>query len=126
MPYGELNTNYGSRPEGSESKLSTYKDGWKILKTIMRLYISERPFSFFGLIALLIAIIAIAISIPVVFEFIHTGVVPRFPTAILSASMMVCALLSFACGLILDSVTRGRHEMKRLIYLGIPLVKTIK
>lgn len=126
MPYGELSTNYGSRPEGSESKLSTYKDGWKILITIMRLYISERPFSFFGLIALLIAIIAIAIAIPVVFEFIHTGVVPRFPTAILSASMMVCALLSFACGLILDNVTRGRHEMKRLIYLGIPLVKPQK
>jgi glycosyltransferase involved in cell wall biosynthesis len=116
MPYGELNTNYGSRPEGSESKLSTYKDGWKILKTIGRLYISERPFSFFGIIALLIAIMAIAISIPLIFEYIRAGVVPRFPTAILSASMMVCALLSFACGLILDNVTRGRHEMKRLVY----------
>lgn len=126
MPCGELNTNYGSRPEGSESKLSTYKDGWKILKTIVRLYISERPLSFFGLIALLIASIAIGISIPLVFEFIHTGVVPRFPTAILSASMMVCALLSFACGLLLDNVTRGRHEMKRLIYLGIPVTKPQK
>ena len=126
MPYGELNTNYGSRPEGSESKLSTYKDGWKILKTIGRLYISERPFSFFGIIALLIAIMAIAISIPLILEYIRAGVVPRFPTAILSASMMVCALLSFACGLILDNVTRGRHEMKRLVYLGIPLVKPQK
>jgi glycosyltransferase involved in cell wall biosynthesis len=123
MPYGELNTNYGSRPEGSESKLSTYKDGWKILKTIGRLYISERPFSFFGLIALFIALLAIAISIPLVLEYVRAGVVPRFPTAILSASMMVCALLSFACGLILDNVTRGRHEMKRLVYLGIPLSK---
>lgn len=124
MPYGEMNTNYGSRPEGSESKLSTYKDGWKILKTIGRLYISERPFSFFGLIALFIALLAITISIPLVFEYVRAGVVPRFPTAILSASMMVCALLSFACGLILDNVTRGRHEMKRLVYLGIPLCKS--
>ncbi len=123
MPYGEVNTNYGSRPEGSESKLSTYKDGWKILKTIGRLYISERPFSFFGLIALLIALFAIAISIPLVLEYVRAGVVPRFPTAILSASMMVCALLSFVCGLVQDNVTRGRHEMKRLIYLGIPVAK---
>lgn len=120
MPYGEINTKYGARPEGSESKLSTYKDGWKILKTIGRLYVSERPFSFFGLMALLIASIAIIISIPIVLEFIREGVVPRFPTAILSASMMVCALVSFVCGLILDNVTRGRHEMKRLVYLGIP------
>lgn len=123
MPYGEINTNYGSRPEGSESKLSTYKDGWKILKTIGRLYMSERPFTFFGFIALLIASVAIILAIPLALEYFRAGVVPRFPTAILSASMMICALLSFACGLILDNVTRGRHEMKRLIYLGIPLAK---
>jgi glycosyltransferase involved in cell wall biosynthesis len=121
MPYGEVVTAYGARPEGSESKLSTYKDGWKILKTIGRLYVSERPFSFFGIVASSIAVIAVAISIPVVLEYLRAGVVPRFPTAILSASMMVCALLSFACGLILDNVTRGRHEIKRLSYLAIPL-----
>ena len=121
MPYGEVVTAYGARPEGSESKLSTYKDGWKILKTIGRLYISERPFSFFGLVASSIALVAVAISIPVVLEYLRAGIVPRFPTAILSASMMVCALLSFACGLILDNVTRGRHEIKRLSYLAIPL-----
>jgi glycosyltransferase involved in cell wall biosynthesis len=121
MPYGEVMTDYGARPEGSESKLSTYKDGWKILKTIGRLYISERPFSFFGIVASSIATVAIIISIPVVLEYLRAGLVPRFPTAILSASMMVCALLSFACGLILDNVTRGRHEIKRLSYLAIPL-----
>jgi glycosyltransferase involved in cell wall biosynthesis len=121
MPYGEVVTAYGARPEGSESKLSTYKDGWKILKTIGRLYVSERPFSFFGIVASSIAVVAVAISIPVVLEYLRAGVVPRFPTAILSASMMVCALLSFACGLILDNVTRGRHEIKRLSYLAIPL-----
>lgn len=123
MPYGEVMTRYGARPEGSESKLSTYKDGWKILKTIGRLYVSERPFSFFGILASLIAAVAIIISIPIILEFLKVGVVPRFPTAILSASMMVCAILSFACGLILDNVTRGRHEVKRLTYLGIPLAK---
>ena len=121
MPYGEVMTAYGARPEGSESKLSTYKDGWKILKTIGRLYISERPFSFFGIVASSIATVAIIISIPVVLEYLRAGMVPRFPTAILSASMMVCALLSFTCGLILDNVTRGRHEIKRLSYLAIPL-----
>jgi len=123
MPYGEVMTQYGARPEGSESKLSTYKDGWKILKTIGRLYVSERPFSFFGIVASSIATLAIILSIPVVLEYLRAGVVPRFPTAILSASMMVCALLSFACGLILDNVTRGRHEIKRLTYLAIPLPK---
>jgi hypothetical protein len=121
MPYGEVVTAYGARPEGSESKLSTYKDGWKILKTIGRLYVSERPFSFFGIVASSIAVVAVAISIPVILEYLRAGIVPRFPTAILSASMMVCALLSFACGLILDNVTRGRHEIKRLSYLAIPL-----
>lgn len=123
MPYGEVNTAYGARPEGSESKLSTYKDGWKILKTIGRLYVTERPFSFFSLLALLIALTAIILSVPLLLEYFRAGIVPRFPTAILSASMMVCALLSFACGLILDNVTRGRHEMKRLVYLSIPVVR---
>ena len=123
MPYGEVMTQYGARPEGSESKLSTYKDGWKILKTIGRLYVSERPFSFFGIVASSIAAVAIILSIPIILEYLRAGVVPRFPTAILSASMMVCALLSFACGLILDNVTRGRHEIKRLTYLAIPLPK---
>ena len=123
MPYGEVLTQYGARPEGSESKLSTYKDGWKILKTIGRLYVSERPFSFFCIVASSIAAVAIILSIPIVLEYLRAGVVPRFPTAILSASMMVCALLSFACGLILDNVTRGRHEVKRLTYLAIPLPK---
>ena len=121
MPYGEVMTPYGARPEGSESKLSTYRDGWRILKTIFRLYVSERPFSFYGLCATLMAFISVLISIPIIAEYYHTGLVPRFPTAFLSAAIMICALLSFMCGLILDNVTRGRHEMKRLAYLAIPL-----
>ena len=121
MPYGELMTPYGSRPEGSESKLSTYRDGLRILKTIFRLYMSERPFAFYGLCAAVMAVISILIMIPVFIEFLKTGLVPRIPSVMLSASIMICALLSFMCGLILDNVTRGRHEMKRLAYLAIPL-----
>lgn len=120
MPYGEVMTPYGARPEGSESKLSTYKDGLRILITIGRLFISERPFSFFGICAALLALTALGIALPIATEYLSTGLVPRLPTAVLSASMMVCALLSFACGLILDNVTRGRHEAKRLAYLMIP------
>ncbi|NTV02178.1 MAG: glycosyltransferase [Chlorobiaceae bacterium] len=120
MPYGEVMTPYYARPEGSESKLSTYSDGFRILSTILRLYVTERPFSFYGIWGALLALLSITISVPVVAEYFHTGLVPRFPTLIMSASMMVCALLSFTCGLILDNVTTGRHEKKRLAYLTIP------
>lgn len=125
MPYGEVETPYGARPLGSESKLSTYKDGWKIAMTILRLYVSERPFSFFGITALVIALTAIVLAIPVMNEYLNSGTVPRFPTAILSASMMVCSVISFVSGLVLDNVTRARHEVKRLAYLAIPLAKII-
>lgn len=126
MPYGELATPYGGRPEGSESKLSTYRDGWRILKTVGKLYISERPLAFFGICAALLALCSIVLAIPIVEVYVAEGVVPRLPTAVLSASMMVSALLSFSCGLILDTVTRGRHEMKRLAYLAVPLPRAAK
>ncbi|MBV8633393.1 MAG: glycosyltransferase [Burkholderiaceae bacterium] len=119
MPYGEMMTPYGARPEGSSSKLSTYRDGWRILKTIGRLYVSERPFAFFGWCALFLALMSIGLSVPVLTEYLREGIVPRLPTAVLSASMMVCALLSFVCGLILSNVTLSRHETKRLAYLSI-------
>ncbi|MDI9850180.1 glycosyltransferase family 2 protein [Rhodoblastus sp. 17X3] len=120
MPYGEEATPYGARPEGSESKLSTYRDGWRILKTIGRLFVAERPFHFYSLCAGCIALLSLVLAAPVIVEFVQTGLVPRQPTAVLSASLMICALLSLACGLILDNVTRGRHETKRLAYLAIP------
>jgi len=123
MPCGEIMTRYGGRPEGSESKLSTYRDGWRILKTIGRLYVLERPLAFYGFSAALIALVSVLISIPLIVEYLKVGLVPRFPTAILSASMMICALLSLSCGLILDNVTRGRHEMRRLAYLAIALAE---
>ena len=120
MPYGEVLTSYGARPEGSTSKLSTYRDGFRILKMIMLLYISERPFYFFGICALILAATSMALALPVFSEYLLNGTVPRLPTAVLAASMMLSALLSFACGLILDNVTRARHEMKRLAYLSVP------
>ncbi|MGZ8196566.1 MAG: glycosyltransferase family 2 protein [Methylosarcina sp.] len=120
MAYGEVMTPYGARLEGSESKLSTYRDGWRILKTIALLYISERPLTFFGICGWILALISVLISIPLLEQYLQEGLVPRLPTAVLSASMMVSALLSFCCGLILDNVTRSRCEMKRLAYLAIP------
>jgi glycosyltransferase involved in cell wall biosynthesis len=120
MPFGEVITAYGARPEGSVSKLSTYRDGWRILKMIGRLYISERPLAFFSICSAMLTSISVLLALPVLSEFLVAGLVPRLPTAVLSASIMVCALLSLLCGLILDNVTRGRHEMKRLAYLAIP------
>jgi glycosyltransferase involved in cell wall biosynthesis len=120
MPYGELATPYGARPEGSTSKLSTYRDGWRILKTIVRLYMSERPLSFFSGLAFVLVLLSLGIASPVIVEFLNTGLVPKLPTAILASSIMLCALLSQVCGLVLDNVVRGRYEVKRLAYLSIP------
>ena len=120
MPWGEVPTPYSARPEGSESKLSTFRDGWRILWMICRLYVSEKPLAFYGLCAAGAATLALLLAAPVVVTFIETGLVPRFPTAILAASLMISALVSLACGLILDNVVKGRHEMKRLAYLAIP------
>jgi glycosyltransferase involved in cell wall biosynthesis len=120
MPWGEVPTPYSARPEGSESKLSTFRDGWRILWMICRLYVSEKPLAFYGLCAAGAATLALLLAAPVVVTFIETGLVPRFPTAILAASLMISALVSLACGLILDNVVKGRHEIKRLAYLAIP------
>ena len=120
MPVGEVATAYGARPEGSESKLSTYRDGWRILKTIGTLYRVERPVLFYGTIGGLLVIAAIILAIPLVLTYLDTGLVPRFPTAILVTGMVIVAVLCFFAGLILDTVTRGRREMRRLAYLALP------
>ena len=125
MPFGEIVTKYGARPEGSVSKLSTYRDGWRILKTIVRLYISERPFAFFGLLGAILVGASVLMAIPVISEYLRSGLVPRLPTALLSASTMLSAMLSTVCGLILDNVVRGRQETKRLAYLSIPAPKAL-
>jgi glycosyltransferase involved in cell wall biosynthesis len=120
MPVGEIETRYGARPEGSHSKLSTFGDGWRILKTIVTLYRVERPVLFFGGIGALLLLAAILLAVPLVFTYLATGLVPRFPTAILVTGMAVTAVLCFFAGLILDTVTRGRREMRRLAYLALP------
>ena len=120
MPVGEVETRYGARPEGSASKLSTYRDGWRILKTIGTLYRVERPVLFYGSVAALLAILALVLAVPLLLTYIDTGLVPRMPTAILVTGMIIVAVLSFFAGLILDTVTRGRREMRRLAYLSHP------
>jgi glycosyltransferase involved in cell wall biosynthesis len=118
MPVGELETAYGARPEGSASKLSTYRDGWRILKTIGTLYRVERPVLFYGGLGALLVAAAILLAVPLVLTYLDTGLVPRFPTAILVTGMTIVAVLSFFAGLILDTVTRGRREVRRLAYLA--------
>ncbi|WP_158783504.1 glycosyltransferase family 2 protein [Pantoea sp. BAV 3049] len=118
MRYGEVQTSYGERPEGSTSKLSTYKDGIKILKTIIKLYMSERPFYFFLILSILFVFLSIILGFPILAEFEETGLVPRFPTAILASAIMTIGIISFVCGIILESVTMGRREMKALFYLN--------
>jgi len=117
MPTAEIDTRYEERPTGSVSKLNTYRDGFRILRMILRLAKEERPLLFFSLIAALLAAIAVGLSVPIFEEFRRTGLVPRFPTAILSTGIMILAFLSVTCGFVLDTVTRGRYEMKRLHYL---------
>ena len=119
MPVGEVETRYLARPEGSESKLSTFSDGWRILKTIGTLYRVERPVLFYGTVALLLVAAAVILSIPLVITYLHTHLVPRVPTAILVTGMTIVAVLCFFAGLILDTVTRGRREMRRLAYLAL-------
>lgn len=117
MSIGEVETPYKERPEGSFSKLSTYKDGYRILTTMLRLFSAERPLTFFGLIAAALALLGLGLGVPVVVEFMKTGLVPRFPTAILATGLMILSALSGFAGLILDTVTRGRRELKMLAYL---------
>jgi glycosyltransferase involved in cell wall biosynthesis len=120
MPVGEVETRYLARPEGSASKLSTVRDGWRILRTIATLYRTERPVLFFGVIAAFLLAAAVVLAVPLVTTYLATGLVPRFPTAILVTGMTIIAVLCFFAGLILDTVTRGRREMRRLAYLAQP------
>ena len=119
MPVGEVETAYVARPEGSQSKLSTWGDGWRILKTIFNLYRVERPVLFYGGIGELLLLAAFLLAIPLVKTYLQTGLVPRFPTAILVTGMVIVAVLCLFAGLILDTVTRGRREVRRLAYLSL-------
>jgi glycosyltransferase involved in cell wall biosynthesis len=120
LPVAEVATPYQMRVTGSASKLRTYADGLKILRLIVALYKNERPFQFFSAIAGAFLALALALGIPLVVAFIKTGLVLRQPTAILATGLVLLSALSFLSGLILDTVTRGRQEMRRLAYLAVP------
>jgi len=124
MPVGELETRYFARGEGSESKLSTYGDGFRIGRTIMTLYRIEKPMLFFGIIAAAFALLSVILAIPLGVTYAETGLVPRLPTALLATGLMILAFLNLFAGLILDTVVRGRREVRRLAYLSFPAVAT--
>lgn len=119
LPVGEIATPYYSRASGSTSKLSTWRDGFRILWTVFKLYRTERPLSLFGGVGLALAVISVGLAIPIFITYVQEGLVPRLPTAVLSTGLMLLAFLCFACGLILDAVTRGRRELKLLAYLAL-------
>ena len=119
LPCGEVETPYGVRREGSESKLSTYKDGLLILIMIIKLFILERPLLFFFIVGFLQLLVGFLLGFPIIIDFLETGLVLRLPTALLSASLVILAMLSFVCGLILSNVVAGRIEAKRMAYLNI-------
>jgi glycosyltransferase involved in cell wall biosynthesis len=120
MPMAEVETRYKERPVGSVSKLNTWRDGWRILRTIVHLVREERPLVFFSVFFILLALASLVIGTPVVTEYLKTGLVPRLPTAVLATGLMLLAFLALLAGLILDTVTRGRWEQKRMAYLSIP------
>jgi glycosyltransferase involved in cell wall biosynthesis len=118
LPVAEIETPYYARPEGSHSKLNTWRDGVRILATIIKLYRSERPLGFFSGIGISLAIMSVGFAIPIVVTYVREGIVPRLPTAVLSTGLMIIAALAITCGLVLDTVTRGRREIKLLAYLA--------
>jgi glycosyltransferase involved in cell wall biosynthesis len=118
LPVAEIDTPYFARPEGSVSKLNTYRDGFRILGTILKLYRSEKPLRCFTAIGIFLALVSVGLAIPVFVTYLEQGLVPRLPTAVLSMGLMILAMLSLSSGLVLDTVTRGRREMKLLAYLA--------
>jgi len=120
LPVTEIETPYYARPAGSFSKLNTWRDGFRILGTILKLYRTEKPLRFFGAIGIFLILISIGLAIPILVTYLEQGLVPRLPTAVLSMGLMILAMLSISSGLVLDTVTRGRREMKLLAYLSQP------
>ena len=118
MPIAEQDTRYTQRAEGSASKLNTFRDGWRILLTMLRLYRIERPFHYFGVLAAALSLTAVLLAVPLLITYLETGLVPRIPTAILATGLMLLASLSLFSGLVLDTVAHGRREVKMLAYLN--------
>jgi glycosyltransferase involved in cell wall biosynthesis len=121
LPIAEVMTPYRERPPASSSKLRTIPDGIRIMRLIVRLVREERPLEFFSAVAIVLATTSVALAVPMILEFLKTGLVPRLPTAVLSTGLMLLSFLSLTCGLVLATVTRGRIEVKRLHYLTFPI-----
>src|ERR1700710_331878 len=120
LPVAEIETPYYARPEGSVSKLNTWRDGFRILGTILKLYRSEKPLRFFTGIGIILSVVSIVLAVPVIVTYLEQGLAPRLPAAVPSIGLMILAVLSVSSGLVLDTVTRGRREMKLLAYLSQP------
>jgi hypothetical protein len=120
MPVMEVRTGYGARDAASASKLNTYRDGTRILWTIVSLFKTERPLAFFSIAFAICALASIVLAFPLLETYLKTGLVPRLPTAVLSVGLMLFGTILLACGLVLDTVTRGRIEARRLAYLAVP------
>src|SRR5580698_475912 len=118
LPVAEIETPYYARPEGSFSKLNTWRDGFRILGTILKLYRTEKPLRFFSAVGAFLALVSFALAFPVIVTYLEVGLVPRLPTAVLAMGLMILAVLSLSSGLVLDTVTRGRREIKLLAYLA--------
>lgn len=119
VPAAEVETPYGARLEGSFSKLNTFRDGWRIVQTVLLLLRTERPLAFFGYAGLLLVVLALTLAWPLFVTYAQTGLVPRLPTAVLVVGLFLLASLSLVCGLVLDTMTRARHELKRMAYLAL-------
>lgn len=126
MPIAEVSAPYKDRPAGSASKLHTFRDGFRILRTILTLAKEERPLAFFSLVFAVLALVALGLALPVFETYRETGLVPRLPTAVLATGTMLLAFLSLTCGFVLDTVTRGRRELKRLSYLTTPAPRAVE
>jgi glycosyltransferase involved in cell wall biosynthesis len=120
LPVAEIETPYYARPAGSFSKLNTWRDGFRILGTILKLYRSEKPLRFFTAMGIFLMLVSVGLAVPVIVTYLEQGLVPRLPTAVLSMGLMIMAVLAVSSGLVLDTVTRGRREMKLLAYLSQP------
>lgn len=118
----EIELPYGARPAGSESKLNTYRDGLRIMATIVMLYKELNPFRFFGAIAFALIAAALALGLPIVHTYLQTGLVPRLPSAVLASGIMQLGFMSLGCGLVVESISQGRREAKRMRYLDLQAV----
>lgn len=125
LPVKEVETQYFDRAEGTASKLNTVRDGIRILAGIVYLFKEYRPLLFFGACSLVIAVLGLLVGLPVVNEYFETGLVPRFPSAILATGLMILATISLTCGVLLDTVSRGQMELKRIHYAALPSISSV-